>query len=218
MAQGGKFKHGFFAGAFASMAGSGMEASKWGVFSTDAGQLVTAAVVGGTASELGGGKFANGAVTGAYTMLFNHMAHQKQEKSSQKPDWNKLSDSEKTKYFLEAAKNSETLQVNVHDIFDNFTPQNSNGTYQGFRTQKPVIVLLGNKEFTVTMDIPILVNKNGGYNSIINMEISDPQLIIKSPRGGGSGYGYNYGYRSNLYLWIKGDNNTRRAFEKWYGY
>lgn len=59
---GGKFKHGFFAGMFASMAGSGMEASGWGVFSTTSGQLVTAAVVGGTASELGGGKFANGAV------------------------------------------------------------------------------------------------------------------------------------------------------------
>ena len=36
---------------------------------------MTAAVVGGTASALGGGKFANGAVTGAYTMLFNHIAH-----------------------------------------------------------------------------------------------------------------------------------------------
>ena len=73
LAQGGKFKHGFFSGMFASMAGSGMEASGWGVFSTDVGSVVTAAVVGGTASGLGGGKFANGAVTGAYTMLFNHM-------------------------------------------------------------------------------------------------------------------------------------------------
>ena len=79
LAQGGKFKHGFFSGMFASMAGSGMEASGWSVFSTDAGQLVTAAVVGGTASGLGGGKFANGAVTGAYTMLFNHMAHKPED-------------------------------------------------------------------------------------------------------------------------------------------
>ncbi|MGV8090972.1 MAG: hypothetical protein AB2L24_03790 [Mangrovibacterium sp.] len=61
------------------MAGSGMESSGWGVFSTDAGQLVTAAVVGGTAAELGGGKFANGAVTGADTMLFNHMAHKPED-------------------------------------------------------------------------------------------------------------------------------------------
>ncbi|MGV8137733.1 MAG: FG-GAP-like repeat-containing protein [Mangrovibacterium sp.] len=79
LAQGGKFKHGFFSGMFASMAGSGMEASGWGVFSTDVGSVVTAAVVGGTASGLGGGKFANGAVTGAYTMLFNHMAHRPED-------------------------------------------------------------------------------------------------------------------------------------------
>ncbi|MFV0377408.1 MAG: T6SS effector amidase Tae4 family protein [Mangrovibacterium sp.] len=63
----------------ASMAGSGMQASKWGAFQTTSGQLVTAAVVGGTASELGGGKFANGAVTGAYTMLFNHIAHRTED-------------------------------------------------------------------------------------------------------------------------------------------
>ncbi len=81
VAQGGKFKHGFYAGAFASMAGSGMQASKWGTFQTTSGQLVTAAVVGGTASELGGGKFANGAVTGAYSMLFNHMAHRQEDDS-----------------------------------------------------------------------------------------------------------------------------------------
>lgn len=41
-------------------------------------------VVGGTAAELGGGKFANGAITGAFVMLFNDMAHGIQEKSAQK--------------------------------------------------------------------------------------------------------------------------------------
>jgi hypothetical protein len=30
-------------------------------------------VIGGTAEKLGGGKFANGAVTGAYVMMFNHL-------------------------------------------------------------------------------------------------------------------------------------------------
>jgi hypothetical protein len=33
------------------------------------------AIVGGTASELGGGKFANGAVTGAFVMMYNEMGH-----------------------------------------------------------------------------------------------------------------------------------------------
>jgi len=31
--------------------------------------------VGGTAEALGGGKFANGAVTGAYVMMLNHLIH-----------------------------------------------------------------------------------------------------------------------------------------------
>ena len=35
-----------------------------------------AGVVGGTASEIGGGKFANGAVTGAFVMMYNEMGHE----------------------------------------------------------------------------------------------------------------------------------------------
>ena len=37
------------------------------------GNIATAAMVGGAASALGGGKFANGAVTGAFSRLFNEM-------------------------------------------------------------------------------------------------------------------------------------------------
>jgi hypothetical protein len=36
-------------------------------------QVALAAVIGGTAEALGGGKFANGAVTGAYVMMLNHL-------------------------------------------------------------------------------------------------------------------------------------------------
>jgi RHS repeat-associated protein len=39
-----------------------------------AGALASA-IVGGTAAELGGGKFANGAVTGAFGYIFNRLAH-----------------------------------------------------------------------------------------------------------------------------------------------
>lgn len=38
-------------------------------------KIVSSAVLGGTISEIGGGKFANGAVTGAYSMLFNDLMH-----------------------------------------------------------------------------------------------------------------------------------------------
>jgi hypothetical protein len=36
------------------------------------------AVVGGTVSELTGGKFANGAVSAAFVMMYNDMAHEVQ--------------------------------------------------------------------------------------------------------------------------------------------
>jgi hypothetical protein len=36
-------------------------------------QVIMSAAIGGTAEALGGGKFANGAVTGAYVMMFNHL-------------------------------------------------------------------------------------------------------------------------------------------------
>jgi hypothetical protein len=37
--------------------------------------IMISAAIGGTAEALGGGKFANGAVTGAYVMMLNHMMH-----------------------------------------------------------------------------------------------------------------------------------------------
>ncbi|KAF0204072.1 MAG: hypothetical protein FD170_761 [Bacteroidetes bacterium] len=38
-------------------------------------RIAISAAIGGTAEALGGGKFANGAVTGAYVMALNHMMH-----------------------------------------------------------------------------------------------------------------------------------------------
>ena len=38
-------------------------------------KVVYSSVLGGTISEIGGGKFANGVVTGAYSMLFNGLMH-----------------------------------------------------------------------------------------------------------------------------------------------
>ena len=40
------------------------------------GEISAAAVLSGTVSELGGGKFANGAVTGAFSIMFNDKGDQ----------------------------------------------------------------------------------------------------------------------------------------------
>jgi len=70
IAQGGKWSAGFWSG-FASSALASLASSA----STFEGKVAMNAIVGGTASELGGGKFANGAVTGAFVMMYNEMGH-----------------------------------------------------------------------------------------------------------------------------------------------
>jgi len=69
-AQGGTFRAGFYSGFAASAFNPGTTiggdgAGGFGLRTTMAG------IVGGTASELGGGKFANGAVSGAFVHMFN---------------------------------------------------------------------------------------------------------------------------------------------------
>lgn len=70
-AQGGRWRAGFAAGFFGSAAG-GFNPGRFGGAGTAAMVLrvLKAAVVGGTAARLGGGKFANGAVTGAFVQAF----------------------------------------------------------------------------------------------------------------------------------------------------
>ena len=46
-----------------------------------------AAVIGGTAEALGGGKFANGAVTGAFVEMYNHLMEQSDGKNVPSKEW-----------------------------------------------------------------------------------------------------------------------------------
>lgn len=69
--QGGKFRHGFYAGFASSALGSRVSGIGRGKSWGTTARVAAAAVVGGTASTLGGGKFANGAMSGAFVRLFN---------------------------------------------------------------------------------------------------------------------------------------------------
>ena len=71
-ATGGEFRHGFYAGF--AVGASEQSIGKWTGDSTVRG-VTAAALVGGTSSALGGGKFANGAASGAFVYLFNRTAH-----------------------------------------------------------------------------------------------------------------------------------------------
>ncbi len=77
--QGGKFGQGFLSAGFAKFATTNL--TNGGVFNMAdrstgniVGRTAVAAVVGGTASKLGGGKFANGAVTAAFAYTFANAA------------------------------------------------------------------------------------------------------------------------------------------------
>lgn len=74
-ARGGQFRHGFYAGFVGSAAGSIVASGPLGKIGGPGGIALRTAIVavaGGTAAELGGGKFANGALTAAFQHLFNH--------------------------------------------------------------------------------------------------------------------------------------------------
>ena len=72
--QGGSFGHGFASAGF----GEALSPAVQGLRSVPAEAIATA-VVGGTASVLAGGKFANGAVTGAFSYAFGAAANRAAE-------------------------------------------------------------------------------------------------------------------------------------------
>ncbi|PWQ95272.1 hypothetical protein [Leucothrix arctica] len=84
--QGGKFRSGFMGGFFGHLsAGLGQslvgDGRSWGSIM---GRTAVSSVVGGTISRVSGGKFANGAITAAFTHLFN-------AETAKKITWDKLS-------------------------------------------------------------------------------------------------------------------------------
>ncbi|MEO9943790.1 FG-GAP-like repeat-containing protein [Paraglaciecola sp.] len=82
---GGKFGHGFFSAGFTKGVGgaflpAGSDLTSGEVF----GGAILSAVLGGTASAISGGKFANGAQTGAFQFLFNQASQRRSNSFSAK--------------------------------------------------------------------------------------------------------------------------------------
>ena len=70
--QGGNMFHGFMMGAVSGLGGYVINSSP---DMSKILKLTSASVISGTIDEIGGGKFANGAVTGAFSFLFNDFMH-----------------------------------------------------------------------------------------------------------------------------------------------
>ena len=135
--QGGKFTHGFFSAGISSIVGSIMDplyASK------NAGNIAltttVAGAVGGTVSVIGGGKFANGAITGAFVNLFNHMQdhedqQQKQEEEKKQHPW-------VAARLREIASDYEPIETNNAGVSEHFIGPVLIALGQPIRTLKPV--------------------------------------------------------------------------------
>lgn len=72
--RGGHFEHGFFVGMASAAGGSVVNGGMCDRL-TAAERVTVNAALGGIVSEIGGGKFASGAMTGAYVMMFNELKH-----------------------------------------------------------------------------------------------------------------------------------------------
>ncbi|MDO6581317.1 RHS repeat-associated core domain-containing protein [Photobacterium sp. 2_MG-2023] len=82
---GGKFGDGFWSAALTQAFAPSIDTMMPGESGVALmGRVAIAAVVGGTGSKLSGGKFENGAVTGAFSRLFNHEMHPAQKAISRK--------------------------------------------------------------------------------------------------------------------------------------
>lgn len=71
--QGGNMLHGFMMGATSSLGGSFIDNNLESLGKV--GEVTANSILSGTVDEIGGGKFANGAITGAFTIMFNDMMH-----------------------------------------------------------------------------------------------------------------------------------------------
>ena len=71
-AQGGKFGSAALAGFTSSILGPTADGGGYSLTNSQLGDVIQSAIVGGTASKIGGGKFANGAMTGAFVQALNH--------------------------------------------------------------------------------------------------------------------------------------------------
>jgi hypothetical protein len=140
VAQGGKFQDGFLsAAASAAVSNTGLADPKSDLGkSLGVGPRTTiAAIAGGTASQLGGGKFANGAITGAMHHLLNaegdHWHHLYiQSKAGMFREWFTNAGID-----IDAKENGRMVSLEKHIGKGGMHPGGWNKDWEIFRTQNP---------------------------------------------------------------------------------
>lgn len=110
--------HGFMMGAVA--ASGGYMISEHANSLGKAGMIASNAILSGTVAEIGGGKFANGAITGAFAIMFNDMMHPK-NKTEYRIKRKKELEKDGNLTFAESVEwwsigNGETIEVDVNSL------------------------------------------------------------------------------------------------------
>ncbi len=106
--RGGHMEHGLLMGLTSSTGGALI--NKYGTNLTYAERVAVNATLGGVVSELGGGKFASGAMTAAYSMMFNDLAHSIKFKNI---DWEKVYNELKELYETYSEETNPDLYKNM---------------------------------------------------------------------------------------------------------
>jgi hypothetical protein len=175
---------------------------------------------GGTAEKLGGGKFANGAVTGAYVMMFNHLGEEVQKNKRQKYLEAKL---------VELIQNAADLEKARHENNRNMQPEYIDGVFiQGDPPQDQINIdfwvegsVNGRREFLPDVSIELggtIITGSIYYypsgNSIVrNIRYLDNPV---SPGGVGiRGYGIEFinNTRYTVLYWVFPDQSSQSAFK-----
>ena len=112
--QGGNILHGAVVGLIS--AGNGELMAAYGGSLKAGGQLAVQCVVGGTISELGGGNFANGAVTAAFAFMFNHLKHDMMLRKQEIEKDGKLSFSEALSWYKHGQGEDINVEANKLDL------------------------------------------------------------------------------------------------------
>jgi len=150
--QGGRFELGFISAFTSSLALS----YTTGKSNDPLAIMGIGAAIGGTAEALGGGKFANGAVTGAFVGLFNHGMHPPQKKVPSQ-QWLE----QKAQAIIEWERNREQGVINNtkpkgQQIFDlNFPGFSNDESYYGWANDpasNKVTIEIEGKQYTANFD------------------------------------------------------------------
>jgi hypothetical protein len=187
-------------------------------------RLFTGAALGGTASLLSGGSFANGAITGVLLVLFNHVAHEMQSTEGLGQTLND--------------KNKETLKENImkaiyahHKTMEKGAVMDENGQPYKMRPidigeglpegliKETISLRFGDTDVIVTVEFTVSNNQNGSTINYFGLSKSFAKVnrinLINSGNSGCGQFGYMKMHNKSDYQFIRnvlyGDEPTNSS-------